>query len=238
MPVMRVKFDTEATSSKKKTPSLEDPASLVGANAPTGLAGENAYLTQAAAEAQGLPTEGLTAEQLAVLKSRAQTGNEIATRNALGGLASSLGGDTSSPLYALNAARMKAAGGSAAAAQMADIDIANTERSQELQYRRQQMLQSLAGLGAQDLAARMQYAVNLGQLGLGHRQLTEQMALGWGELAQRAPLTAAQTYATQASGAQTEAAVQDWLNSRRGISGIGGFGAELPRGALWNSIGY
>ncbi len=125
---------------------------------------------------------------------------------------------------------MRAAAGSAASAQMADIDIANTERSQELQYRRQQMLQSLAGLGSQDLAARMQYAVNLGQLGLGHRQLTEQMALGWAEHAQKGQLGQLNAAVDLAGRATT-----DWYKELAPALGLAAPPSRTPR--YWDSHG-
>lgn len=115
------------------------------------------------------PTQGLTADQKGVMKSRLAAQGKTGLRNVLESLQSALGG--SSPAFALNAARITQGVGSDVAGKMADVDVgeAQANRSAEL-ARRGQMLQG-AGLqgqlfGIQQGAASSKYGQDVGAEGL------------------------------------------------------------------------
>jgi len=72
-----------------------------------------------------LPT-GLSTAQQNVMRARVGNQNQQAVESGLSSLAKGLGG-TTSPMYAMNAARMQAGAGSATASKMADVDVQNSQ---------------------------------------------------------------------------------------------------------------
>lgn len=120
--------------------------------------GERSFREAQGAASAAVPL-GRTPDQIARAKSGAAASAESGLGQAQAGLARNLGG-TTSPLYAMLAARMRTGASAQASGAALDIDAQEAQRNQEMEMaRRGQML------GA-------------GQLGLGFSQLTAQTGLG------------------------------------------------------------
>jgi len=99
-------------------------------------------------EAKKPVPEGLTPEQLRAIKARTVAGQESTTRQSLSALARS-GAGPSSPLYGMQASMLRAGGAASAASQMAQIDIGETQRNQDLEMMRRSQMAQLGGVGGQ-----------------------------------------------------------------------------------------
>jgi hypothetical protein len=112
----------------------------------------------------GIP-KGLTPGQMGILKSRLSGQTDVGVNNAIAGMSRNLGG-TSNPAFAALAARIRAGGTAGVAAKMADIDIAETHRTQDLEMNNRGLALNAAGIGAQVQNAQMGDATNRADLGL------------------------------------------------------------------------
>jgi len=111
---------------------------------------------------EGLP-QGLTEGQRTTMKARLSSGAQSGVNQGLQQLGRSVG--VGSPLYAAMAGRMRAGAGANTAAQMAGVDINETQRNQDLEMSRRQQMLGLAGVmqgGEANAANTMLGAANLG----------------------------------------------------------------------------
>jgi hypothetical protein len=129
-----------SSSKTTPTPPAVAPVSPVYGNFVQGLMGSSNNMQL-----------GLSPEQQQQMRARVGMQNQQAVNNGLASMAHSLG-STTSPLFAQTAARMNAGAGSATAANMANVDVQNTQ---------DEIANRLKQLGAQ---------TQIGQLGLQARQ--------------------------------------------------------------------
>jgi len=107
-------------------------------------------------QAASAPVQRLSDADLGSMKSRMTGQNATSTKNALAGLSASMGG-TSSPLFALTASRLRAGAGSATAAGMADIEVAENDKVRSLDMQRRGQLLEAEGLENQRGATEANY---------------------------------------------------------------------------------
>ena len=91
---------------------------------------------------------GLSDAQKNVMRARVGNQNQQAVDMGLQGLARNMGG-TTSPLFAMNAARMRAGAGSATAAKMADVDVQNAQDQIATQQKQLGLQAEIGKLGLQ-----------------------------------------------------------------------------------------
>lgn len=143
--------------------------------------GAESIFARAAREAGRPIPLGLSDAQRNRLSSQVSAQIEAGTRTALAGLAGRLGG-TSSAAYATTAARQQANAGSQAAGTMADIDVANQLRQQDMAMRQRDQLTQMAGVGGQYGATAARLALGNAQNELSQQDIDNRMELGLGGL--------------------------------------------------------
>lgn len=107
----------------------------------------NNYI-QGLAKSAGAMQLGLSDSQTQAMRNRVGLQNQQSVQNGLSGLAKNLGG-TTSPLYAMQSARLNAGAGSNTAEAMANVDLQNAQNKISNQFQQGELQAKIAGLGLQ-----------------------------------------------------------------------------------------